>query len=107
MSSSSFLGLAWEDALEGDREVEHKERLHVQVGLRAANVCERARSECYEVAVSRCVRLSRLLGEKVARRERRVANSTGGHGRVHVGRNLRDGESVSLLSTPLAKGVPG
>src|SRR5436305_3100819 len=46
--SAFSLSLGWEDALQGDAEVQGQERLHVQVRLTSADVRDHGRRHCHQ-----------------------------------------------------------
>src|SRR5690349_1484097 len=64
--SSFLLSLAREDALQGNREVQYQERLHVQVGLTAADVRNGRGVHRHQVLVRRVIPLRVALAHLVA-----------------------------------------
>src|ERR1700681_2899323 len=105
MSSSSFLGLARENALQGDAEVEHKEWLHVQMGLTAADACNGGRIQRAEVVVRREIGLRRRHSVELGGGNRIAARRARGNSRVYVRGDLGDGKGMALLATSLTERV--
>src|SRR5262249_39053124 len=93
--------------LERDDEVEHEKRLHVVVGLAAA---DRSHRPGVHLLVRRRARyeLQGLLtrAPDVTRGGRRGGGSRVGVGGVQVGRDLVDGQRHRLEASRLAHGVP-
>src|ERR1700686_2647036 len=103
MSSSSWLSLTRENALQGDGEVEYQERLHVQVGLTTANGGKRARLHRHQTG-RRAIAVVDGAEKVVVEKQRRSVGVCG-LSRVHMRRDLGDREGVGLLAAALPEGV--
>src|ERR1041385_5485138 len=89
---SSFLSLrlAREDALQRDAEVQHEERLHVQVSLVAADVGDGRGVHRRQVVVGRLIKMGRSAGELITGGDDQIAVDRGGVEGVGMRRNLGD-----------------
>src|SRR3954470_23089134 len=105
MSSSSFLGLTRENALQRDAEVQHQERLHVQVSLTAANVGDRGRIQRNQVVVGSQIRLLGSHTRIGSHRNGLHASVAGSVQGVYVSRDLGNREGMRLLPSPLTERV--
>src|ERR1019366_1849436 len=105
MSSSSFLGLTRENALQGDREVEHQERLHVYVCLAAPDRGDARRIHGGQIGGGRLIHLRRRVPGKIAGSDDQRSRRGRAVEHVRMRRNLGDRERVPLLAASLAEGM--
>ena len=103
LSHEKDLGWGWKDALEGDAEVDRQKRLHIQVRLTPARICDRGGPHRHEIG-RRCVAV--VHGRQpVARghiKSRWIARRL--H-QVRVLRQFRNRERMRLRPGPLAQCV--
>src|SRR3954453_6447012 len=106
MSSFSFLGLTRENALQRDAEVQHQERLHVEMSLTAADSGDARGIERDQIIVGTEIRLLGGDTREGAHRNGLRAGRARGIQRVYVGRDLRNGKGMRLLAASLTERVP-